>query len=280
MNEKPKNPDTKEDNIEIEKRIEKELNRLREQADKELNHLRELTAGKLKHLHDNCNKEINILNITRESRWKFIAMAATLFAVVFPYLIVKPYIKNYINERLIGPELGKIASSKELFEFTLTYIQSQSDDSEAFEQLGRWGANKEYEYYPFRIVAQNTYDTIRRIYMERILPVRRPILPQVINRKMFTDKEYLKMFKDAPQTFHADIVNLIWDNKELSEGKKMELLIDVISGTNTSNSLNAKYFAGHILAKRLGINFEPFDYNPITEKYEEYRKGTTTTKGE
>lgn len=78
-------------------------------------------------------------------------------------------------------------------------------------------------------------------------------------------------------SFHADLVRLLWENEKLSEGKKMELLIDVISGTNTSNSLNAKYFAGNLLADKMKINWLPFDYTPIIKEWDN-RKGTTTTK--
>lgn len=173
----------------------------------------------------------------------------------------------------------KAKQNEELSNFMLTSFKAQSDDSEAYEQLARWGYNKEYNAYPFRDIACNTYDSIRRSYLERIIPAHRTIMwAEGVNPKMFTYDDFKKRFKDMPMTFHADLVRLIWENENLSEDNKMEFSVAVISGTNTSNSLNAKYFAGNKLVEKMNITWQPFDYGPIIERYSNWEKGTTTTK--
>lgn len=169
--------------------------------------------------------------------------------------------------------------NEELSNFLLTSFKAQSDDSEAYEQLARWGYNEEYKSYPFRDIAYNTYDLIRRTYIERTVPVLREIewTEPYIDTKTFTYDDLKYYFKNMPQAFHAALVRLIWQNQILSEVKKMEFLIEVISGANTSNSLNAKYFAGKLLAKEMGVSWQPFDYRPILKKWQE-TKDTIPTK--
>jgi hypothetical protein len=104
--------------------------------------------------------------------------------------------------------------------------------------------------------------------------------PAVIDPAKLSYTDFKDAFKYLPQKFHANLVDLIWDNTKLSEKEKMELLVDVIKGeTKTSNSLNAKYFAGNKLALKMGIKWQPFDYGPIITEWEN-RQGTTTTKVE
>lgn len=189
-----------------------------------------------------------------------------------------------LDDEFKNPNITKLIKDKaikneELFNFMLTCFKAQSDDSEAYEQLGRWGYNNEYKSYPFRDIAINTYDSIRRTYLERTVPVLRVIMwGKGVDPKTFTYEDFRNCFKDMPQTHHADLVRLIWENENLSERKRMEFLVDVISGTNTSNSLNAKYFAGNKLTEKMGITWQPFDYRPIIEGYSNWKKGTTTTK--
>ncbi len=159
----------------------------------------------------------------------------------------------------------------------LTCFKAQSDDSEAYEQLARWGNSEEYKSYPFREIAGNTYELIRRTYIERVMPALRNIMWQEgVYPKTFTYDDFKYYFKNMPPSFHADLVRLISENRNLSEEKKMELLVDVIS-INISNSLNAKYFAGNILAEKMGVSWQPFDYGPILNKWKE-TKDTIPTK--
>lgn len=313
MSEKPKNPDVKENltsqpqenNIDTiiencinktmerlqennkntdvitEMRVDKELNRLREQADKELNQLRE-----------QCKTEIKILKSVRENRWmviSFVVGSLGLFGSIgVPELILKPYVRNHIENRLVEKELKKtlddiinpkietidkqlneaLKVSGELSNFMLTYFKAQSDDSEAYEQLATWGYLEDYKSYPFRAISANIYDSIRRGYIERAIPARSLIQwPEGVYPANFSYTIFKDYFKKLPPKFHADLVCLIWENKGLSKKEKMELLVDVI-GTN-SNSLNAKYFAGNYLADEMKIYWQPFDYTPIIKRWEE-----------
>lgn len=166
---------------------------------------------------------------------------------------------------------------KEIAHFMLTFIKAQSDDSEAYEQLARWGNNEEYKSYPFREIAVNTYESIRRSYIERVMPALRTVIwKKGVDPKTFTYDDFKYYFKNMPPSFHADLVRLILENRNLSEEKKMELLVDVLS-ININNSLNAKYFAGNILAEKLGVSWQPFDYVPILKKWQE-TKNTIPTK--
>ena len=149
----------------------------------------------------------------------------------------------------------------------LTCFKAQSDDSEAYEQLACWGNREEYKSYSFREIAANTYESIRRTYIERVMPAFRTIIWQEgVDPKTFTYDNFKYYFKNMPPSFHADLVRLILENRNLSEEKKMVLLVDVLS-TNISNSLNAKYFAGNLLAEKMRISWQPFDYRPILEKW-------------
>lgn len=203
---------------------------------------------------------------------------------VFNNTLIKENITPKIEEsgkklKAIDKQLNEaLKRNEELSNFMLTSFKAQSDDSEAYEQLARWGYNEEYKSYPFRDIAYNTYDSIRRTYIERTVPVLREIeWTEPLDTKTFTYDDLKYYFKNMPHAFHAALVCLIWQNEKLSEQKKMEFLIDVISGANTSNSLNAKYFAGNILAKKMGISWQPFDYRPILKKWKE-TKDTIPTK--
>lgn len=166
--------------------------------------------------------------------------------------------------------------NEELSNFMLTCFKAQSDDSKAFEQLGTWGFGDE-KSYPFRAISANIYDSIRSIYIEKIIPSF-PVFtwPEGVDPKTFTYNDFKNCFKHMLPRFHADLVRLVSYNINISEENRMELLLDVLK-PNISNSLNAKYLAGNILAKKLNIAWEPFNYKPITEKANN-RKGTTTTK--
>lgn len=159
---------------------------------------------------------------------------------------------------------------KDFSNFALTFVKAQSDDSEAYEQLGRWSIDKSY---PFHELSSNMYDAIRRTYLERI----NPAFPNIawsagVDPKIFTCDQFKNYFKELPQKFHANLVHLIWKSKTLIDKEKMELLLDVIDPeTKTSNSLNAKYFAGNILAEKMVINWQPFDYKPIQNKWQEIK---------
>jgi len=200
---------------------------------------------------------------------------------VFNNALIKEKITPKIEEsdrklKAIDKQLNEaLKRNEELSNFMLTCFKAQSDDSEAYEQLARWGYNEEYKSYPFREIAVNTYDSIRRTYIERVVPSLRIIIWQEgVDPNTFTYDDFKYCFKNMPPSFHADLVRLISENRNLSEEKKVELLVDVI---NISNSLNAKYFAGNYLAEKMGISWQPFDYRPILIKWQE-TKDTIPTK--
>lgn len=168
---------------------------------------------------------------------------------------------------------------KESYNFMITFVKAQSDDSEAYEQLARWGYLDDFKSYPFRDIASNIYESIHRAYLERLIPAFPALKLQTgVDPVNFSSNDFKNYFKSLPPKFHAYLVNLIPDNKKLSDKEKMELLLDVIDPeTKTSNSLNAKYFAGNILAEKMGINWQPFYYEPIQNKWEE-TKGTIPAK--
>ena len=164
----------------------------------------------------------------------------------------------------------------ELNNFTLTFLKAQSDDSKAYEQLGTWGFGVD-KSYPFREISANIYDSIRATYIEKLIPSFPVFIwPEGVDTKTFTCDNFKNYFKDMLPRFHADLVRLISENKNLSEENEIELLIDVLK-PNISNSLKAKYHAGMILSDKFKIPWQPFDYTPLTDEWNN-RKGTTTTK--
>lgn len=168
-------------------------------------------------------------------------------------------------------ETSKVSKElKELSDFMLTFIKAQSDDSKAFEQLGTLSKNNSF---PYPNLPLNMYEAIRRSYLERMIPAFSNITwPAGVDPKKFTCDQFKNHFKELPQRFHANLVHLIWESETLIDKEKMELLLDVIDPeTKTSNSLNAKYFAGNILAEKMGINWQPFNYEPIQIKWQEIK---------
>jgi len=146
----------------------------------------------------------------------------------------------------------------------LTFIKAQSDDSESFEQLAKWGTDKSFR---FSILSLSMYETIRRFYLERL---QRGYFTCEWTAGIDPSKFSLADFKTCLSTlepkYHTHLVNLIYTRNDLSKKDKLIFLIDVL---NSSNSLNAKDHAGRFFATETNITWDPFNYKPLFDKWEE-----------
>lgn len=155
---------------------------------------------------------------------------------------------------------------QEVSDFMLTFIRAQNDDSAAFEQLGRWGVDISF---PFSDISLKMYETIRLSYVEK-LGVAYWIYewPKDVDPLKFYLTDFKIYLSSLEPKYHAYLVELIWKRDTISKKDKLIFFVDVL---NTSNSLNAKNYAGRLLANEIGLKWHPFYIKPLLDKWEEIK---------
>ncbi len=259
----------------IEKRLDQELNKFRSEKDKEISTLQSQN-----------NREMKWLNSIRDVRWYALIMLLTFFctlsglfiAIGIPKFVIPQYIEKRLVETGLKDTLEKIVKEKQetfekttktILDFIITYNKAQSDDSEAFEQLATWGHTPKFKSYPYREISADMYEIIRNNYIEKGTSV----IPSLLWIKETPPEEfsisfYISAFMMLPSRFHASLVFLGCSNKKVEEKQRIQLLIDVISGSKLTNSLRAKFMAGNLLSIILETPWVPFNYQHLSPSNE------------
>jgi len=113
------------------------------------------------------------------------------------------------------------------------------------------------------------YETIRRAYKERIQIAWLSIEWQEgIYPSKFSLSDFKTCLSSLEPRYHAALVDLLWKREDIFKKDKMIFLVDVL---NTSNSLNAKDYAGKLLANEMGLKWDPFMYIPLLENWEKIK---------
>ncbi len=153
---------------------------------------------------------------------------------------------------------------EEVSNLMLTFIKAQSDDSEAFEQLGRWGVDKSFL---FSNISLNMYETIRLDYKGRLgvsyLSCKRL---EDLDFSKFSLSNFKSYLASLEPKYHSYLVKLIWERDNITKKDKMFFLVDVL---NTSKSLNAKDYAGRLFATETNLEWDPFYTSPLLDKWKE-----------
>ena len=164
----------------------------------------------------------------------------------------------------------------ELNSFTLTFLKALGDDYKAFEQLGNWSADKNFAFHE---ISLNLYDTIRCIhFQQKSIPIVFTTTPPItvdsiaIDFSKLSFSEFKKLISSLPPIYHSDLIKKICERKEeeISKIEKMSFLVEVL---NTSNSLNAKNYAGIMFEKEYNdVFWDPFKFDPINTKWKNVQK--------
>jgi hypothetical protein len=110
------------------------------------------------------------------------------------------------------------------------------------------------------------YETIRNIHLQHKFIgtwITIPITAVDFSNCSFSD--FTKSLSSYPAKYHIYLITKIWEREDISKDDKKLFLMEVLK---TSNSLNAKNYAGILFERETNINWDPFKFQPIYDEYE------------
>lgn len=148
-----------------------------------------------------------------------------------------------------------IRQAREVLAFIMTSRAAANDDRAAFETLQSWGND---ESYFLQKEARTTAEGITASYFQTDFnpkPYKALSWKTNVQPDALTYGEIKKVWKTISPEFVPAFVEFVGGNTNITKTQKLEFLDSVVSASH--NSLHGADRAAHLLAKELGINYNP-----------------------
>lgn len=151
-------------------------------------------------------------------------------------------------------------------EFLEIMLSAQNDDFAAFDQLYKWSKDSSH---PFQKVAINATIRLRTEYAGQIIHGHLNInWGNGITPDQISFDHLRQYYENLDPVYHADLVQLIWERKDIQKMDKMSFFVRIL---RNSNSLTAKHDAARYFIKCANdenLKWSPFKIDPLLEWWE------------
>ncbi|MBU0547861.1 MAG: hypothetical protein KJ710_02815 [Candidatus Omnitrophica bacterium] len=168
----------------------------------------------------------------------------------------------------------KLKELEMITEFSRVATEAQNDNRYAFDKLVLWYDDK-------------SFSTMRKLISNIVIKIRTDYAgvldqgylkfdwPKNVDSNKISLSDFEVIYRSSASLYHAYLVNFIQNRNDISKENKMRFFITVVE---KDESLNATNYAGKFFAQAAGINWLPFNIEPLLNWWKQNKDKAENSK--